>query len=251
MLFLVWGIWTAPQPSLAQGVSIRDGLISVDLREAPLVSVAGDIERQSGISFKGDDSLVEERISVAFNDLPLEQGIKRILATLNYSLLFDSRGEISEVVIMSEGSAPATAQPQIRRAPARRAPPAPAQQRPVIRRPGAATPFVGAPQATPAPARPQVTPPRRSPQRPVPRAPAPPQAPADPNVPEPFRAIESAPPPGGGEESEGPLHPAFRVMEREEPPTPRVIPPSQIPRPPTAEGEDKPQEEAGSPPEQN
>ena len=257
LLFFVCGIWIAPPLSWSQSVSIRDGLISVDLRDTPLVSVAGDIERLSGISFKGDDSLVEERVSVAFKDLPLEQGIKRILATLNYSFLFDSRGEISEVVIMSEGSAPAASEPQIRRAPVRRAPPAPARQRPVIRRPGATTPFVGSQQATPAPVRPRTIPPRGSPQRPVPRAPAAPQAPADPNVPGPFRAIESEPPAGGGEDPDGPLHPAFRVMEREAPPTTRVIPPGQIPRPPAAEGEDKPgeeaasKEEAGSPPQQN
>jgi len=121
----------------AQRVSIQDGRMSVDLREASLSGVARDIESQSGISFRGDESLLEGTVSVVFQDLALEQGIKRILAPFNYSLLFDSRGEVSEVVIMSEASAPPDPQPQIRRPPPRPGTATPAQQRPATRRPAA------------------------------------------------------------------------------------------------------------------
>lgn len=125
----------------AQRVSIQDGRMSVDLREASLAGVARDIESQSGISFRGDESLLEETVSVVFQDLPLEQGIKRILAPLNYSLLFDSRGEVSTVVIVSVASAPPDSQPQIRRPPPRPGTATPAQQRPATRRPGATPRF--------------------------------------------------------------------------------------------------------------
>jgi hypothetical protein len=218
-----------PQALWAQRVTIQDGRISVDLKEASLVSVARDIERQSGISFKGDESLVEESVSLAFKDLPLEQGIKRILATVNYSLLYDSRGEISEVMIMSEGSAPAGSQPQIRKAPVR--PGAPAQQRPVVRRPGTTTPFVPGQRRPPVPARSPTPTPRSIPQRPVQTPPSVPQAPEESNLPEPFRGFESAPPGEGG--SEGPLHPAFRSIEPPEAPAAEPVSPKAIPRPPT------------------
>jgi hypothetical protein len=228
--------------------------MSVDLKDASLISVARDIERQAGISFKGDESLLEESVSVAFTDLTLEQGIKRILATLNYSLLFDNRGEISEVMIMSEGSAPAGSQPQVRRAPVRPGTPSPAQQRPVVRRPGATSPLVSGERRTPVPARTRITPPRSRLQRPVQSTPSVPQALAEPNLPEPFRTIENAPP-AGGEESEGPLHPAFKVTESAEPPAATPVSPKAIPRPPgpekSAQSEEEQAAEAPSSPQKD
>lgn len=101
--FLLAGCLVIPSADLwAQGVSVRNGRMSADLNGASLVSVATDIERQSGISFRGDQSLAEERVSATFEDLPIEVGIRRILAELSYSVLFDSQGLVSQVVIMSE-----------------------------------------------------------------------------------------------------------------------------------------------------
>jgi hypothetical protein len=240
-LLLLGCLLIAPPPLWAQRVNVQRGLLSVDLREVSLISVAKDIERQSGISFKGDESLLEERISVAFEDLPMEQGIKRLFSTLNYSLLFDSRGEISEIIIMSEGSMPAPSQPQLRRAPVR-----PAQQRPVLRRPSATSPLVSGERRAPAPTRSRTTIPRSTPQRPVQAASSAPQAPADSNLPEPFRSIESPPSPGGAVESDGPLHPAFRVIESAEPPAVKVKSTREIPQPVSIEKSDTPKEEQSS-----
>jgi hypothetical protein len=245
-LLLLSGILTTPPALWAQRVSVQKGLLSVDLREAPLISVARDIERQSSISFKGDESILEERITVAFEDLPMEQGIKRILSTLNYSLLFDSQGEISEIIIMSEGSSPAGSQPQLRRAPVRSAPSVPPQRRPVVRRPGATSPLVSGERRSPVPTRSPVTAPPRSPQRPAQIAPSAPQVPAESNLPEPFRTIDDPPHPGGMVEPDGPLHPAFHAIERAESPGVTVKSPREIPKPADVEKGDTPGEEQAS-----
>ena len=139
----------------AENVTIRDGRMSADLKEASLVGIAKDIENQAGISFKGDESLLEETVSVSFKDLPLEDGIKRILANLNYSLMFDDLGKISTVIIMSEGSGPSASQPQVRSTPVRPASPTPSQRRPVVRRPRpSSSPLVTGQTRSPAAARP-------------------------------------------------------------------------------------------------
>ncbi|MBN2033377.1 MAG: hypothetical protein JW836_08890 [Deltaproteobacteria bacterium] len=233
-----------PSVSWAQGVKIQDAHISAELNEASLISVAGDIERQSGISFKGDESLLEEKVSVFFKDLPLEQGIKRILAGLNYSLLFDSRGNVSEVMIMSEESISTTSGPQLRGTQVRPVNASPARQRPVVRRPGATTsPFVSGESRTPFPTRSRTTTRRLSPQRPTRTAPSARRVPAaESNLPEPFRTIESPPPEGAAESLDGPLHPAFKVVERDEPAAERVKRPREIPKPATVQKEDKPAE---------
>ncbi|MFO7459249.1 MAG: hypothetical protein R6X07_01385 [Desulfatiglandales bacterium] len=245
-LFLGFLLFFAPQALWAQGVSVQEGLLTVDLREVSLISVARDIERQSGISFKGDETLLEERVSVAFENLPMEQGLKRLFSTLNYSLLFDSRGEISEIIIMSEGAAMPPSQPaQIRRPPARPgAPPQPARQRrPVLRRPGATSPLVSGERGSSAPSRPRTTIPRSAPQRPAQAVPPPPQAPAETSQPEPFRTIDSAASPGDTTESDSPLHPAFRVIERAEPPAVTVKTPEEIPKPASTEKGESPPED--------
>ena len=79
-------------------------------RDHRLLEVARDIEKQSGVWFRGDETLFQEKISVTFNDLPLEEGLKRILANLNYSLMFDAKNKVAGVMVMGEGT-PAGTQP--------------------------------------------------------------------------------------------------------------------------------------------
>jgi hypothetical protein len=218
----------APLFAGAESVTIQNGRMSVDLKEASLLGVAKDIEKQSGIAFKGDESLLEEKVSVSFKDLPLEQGIKRILANMNYSLMFDNRGEVSEVMLMSEGSGSGAPQPQVRPAPARTGSPSPGERRPVVRRPRPSSPLVTGGSRIPT-ARSRTSPVRTSTQRPAQATPASPQPAEESNLPEAFRTIENAPPPGGPMSSDGPLPPAFRVIENAEPPGGKVKSSQQTP----------------------
>jgi len=199
----------APLPVLGETVNIKDGRISVDIKDASLAGIARDIEKQSGILFKGDESLLEEKISVSFKDLPLEQGIKRILANVNYSLIFDSRGEVSEVKIMSEGSDTGVSQPQFRPGQTRPGTPSPAGRRPVVRRPTPSSPAAGSGSRAPAVRTPSGAG-RTVPQRPVRPGP---QTVEESNLPEALRTPES--PPSRGVSSDEALPPAFRAVERE------------------------------------
>jgi hypothetical protein len=211
-LLAAWG-W-------AENLTIRDGRMSADLKGAPLVGIAKDIENQAGISFKGDESLLDETVSVSFKDLPLEDGIRRILANLNYSLMFDDHGKISTVMIISEGSGSSAPQPQVRPAPVRSASPTPSQRRPVVRRPRPTfSPLVTGQTRTPPITRPRTIQPRTRSQIPGAQvAPAKPASSEESNLPDAFRTIENAPAPGGPVESDAPMPPAFRVIQNAEPP---------------------------------
>ncbi len=91
-------------------VSVKNGLLSVNLKDNSLLEVARDIEKQSGVWFRGDETLFQEKISVTFDDLPIEEGLKRILTNLNYSLMFDPKNKVAGVMVMGEGK-PAGTQP--------------------------------------------------------------------------------------------------------------------------------------------
>ena len=197
----------------SEAVSVKDGLLSVNLKDTSLLEVARDIEKQSGVWFRGDETLFQEKISLIFNDLTLEEGLKRILTNLNYSLMFDNKNKVAGVMVMGEGK-PAGAQPG---------------------RPGAQPPRVATPPGTstrPAPTartRPSVsTPPVATVRRPPRVVPQPAQsgtasqtpgsAPAQSALPDAFKAQENATAPGGPAASDGPLPPAFRIIENAPPP---------------------------------
>jgi len=203
----VFGLFICQIALCAEAVSVKDGLLSVNLKETSLLEVARDIEKQSGVWFRGDETLFQEKISVTFNDLSIEEGLKRILTNLNYSLMFDNKNKVAGVMVMGEGK-PAAAQ---------------------AGRPGAQPPRVATPPASasrPAPtvrSRPSTsTPPAATVRRP-PRAipqPAPGGAATQPpgSTAAPSATPENAPAPDGSVASDGPLPPAFRVIENAPPP---------------------------------
>ncbi len=196
----ILGFFLCQNGLCAEAVSVKDGLLSVNLKETSLLDVARDIEKQSGVWFRGDETLFQEKISVSFNDLPLEEGLKRILTNLNYSLMFDNKNKVAGVMVMGEGK-PAGAQPG----------------RPGVQPPRVATP----PGATPRPSPTVRSRPSTSTAPPAATVRRPPRAlpqPAQGGGPEALKAQESAPTPGGPVASDGPLPPAFRVIENAPPP---------------------------------
>jgi hypothetical protein len=204
LFFSALCVFSFTSVSAADLVSVKDGSLSVNLKDTSLLEVARDIEKQSGIWFRGDETLFQEKISVTFNDLSLEEGLKRILTNLNYSLMFDTKNKIAGVMVMGEGTPAGT-------------PPG---------KPGAIRPRVATPPATSArptsTVRSRTSPPAppaaisRRPPRVAPQSPS--SSAAQSPLPEAFKVQENAQIPGGPLSSDGPLPPAFRTIENAPPP---------------------------------
>jgi len=79
---------------------IQDGTISANLEGVPLGEILQQIKDQSSIWYRVNESLLEQKISVRFEDLPVEDGVKRILAPFNYSLMFDANGGLSGMILL-------------------------------------------------------------------------------------------------------------------------------------------------------
>jgi hypothetical protein len=194
-------------------VSVKDGALSVSLKDHSLLEVARDIEKQSGVWFRGDETLFQEKISVTFNDLPLEEGLKRILANLNYSLMFDAKNKVAGVMVMGEGT-PAGTQPGRPGAPPPRVvtpPRASARPAPTVRSQPSTSTSAAATVRRPPRALPQPAQGGTASQPPG-------SAAAQSALPDAFKAQQNAPAPGGLAASDGPLPPAFRVIENAPPP---------------------------------
>jgi hypothetical protein len=81
---------------------IQDGTISANLEGVPLGEILQQIKNQSTIWYRGNEPLLEQKISVRFKDLPVEDGVKRILAPFNYSLMFDANGGLEGVILLGK-----------------------------------------------------------------------------------------------------------------------------------------------------
>ena len=74
-------------------LTIHGEVSSARLRGIPLTVILEKLERERGIWFRGNTSLFDEAITVQFTDLPIEGGLNRILASMNYSLVSDRMEE--------------------------------------------------------------------------------------------------------------------------------------------------------------
>jgi hypothetical protein len=76
--------------------------ISATLTGVPLKEALQSIQQHTGLWYRGTKTLLTEPVSVQFIELPLEAGLKRLLASLNYSLVFTSNGRVAGVVLLGK-----------------------------------------------------------------------------------------------------------------------------------------------------
>ena len=82
-------------------LNFQGQVFSASIPGVPLRLVLEELGREKGIWFRGDSSLLGEEITVQFTSLSLEDGVKRILSSMNYSLVFSRDGELDGVMIIS------------------------------------------------------------------------------------------------------------------------------------------------------
>jgi type II secretory pathway component GspD/PulD (secretin) len=78
---------------------------SANLEEVSLESVFDKILKETGIWFRVPESDLEEKISVRFKNLPVQEGLRRILRTMNYSLLFDQDNKLIGAFVFGRSGA--------------------------------------------------------------------------------------------------------------------------------------------------
>ena len=88
----------------AENISLnfRKSSCSAFLEEVPLRTVIEKVRKETGIWIRAPNFLMNERISVQFENLPIQQGLKRILRGMNYSFLFDQDSNLLGAFIFSK-----------------------------------------------------------------------------------------------------------------------------------------------------
>jgi hypothetical protein len=103
-IFFIFAGFPALSEAGKADIKFKDEMISADIQNAPLKEVTEKIGKEKGIWFKGEESLFEEKVSVRFTDIPLEEGLKRILGKLNHSMVFDKKSNVRGILIVGKSA---------------------------------------------------------------------------------------------------------------------------------------------------
>jgi len=68
-------------------VDVKQGLMSANIDSKPLEQVLEILKRQTSISFTIDESARTSLVSASFQQLPIAEGIKKLLDGTTYTLL--------------------------------------------------------------------------------------------------------------------------------------------------------------------
>jgi len=83
-------------------IKFEGSTLSARIEEVPLGQVIEMLAREKGIWLSWEKSLYDEKISIQFKDIPLEQGLGRILSNINYAFIYDQDKRLVGLIILGK-----------------------------------------------------------------------------------------------------------------------------------------------------
>lgn len=109
LLLSLGSAWAQEAPPFF--LAVKDNTLSAKIENTPLGEVLKELARLAQLEVYVGGSVAEEKISAQFDNLPIEDGIKRLLGDKNYSLTYARTAgstRVAEIRVVSDGSAPVT-----------------------------------------------------------------------------------------------------------------------------------------------
>jgi type II secretory pathway component GspD/PulD (secretin) len=82
------------QPAMAQGKPM-DPVINLTVKDEPLADVLETIAQETGYQFNLSPQWEDHPVSATINNLPLEQGLKRLLRSLNHTIIWEANKTVT------------------------------------------------------------------------------------------------------------------------------------------------------------
>lgn len=95
-------IHSGEKKSQKESMIIKDDRLTVEYYQVPLGEILNQLKNRNNIWFKGAESLLDEKITIQFTDLSLEDGIKRILGFINYALVYHADGKLAGIKLFNK-----------------------------------------------------------------------------------------------------------------------------------------------------
>lgn len=111
VLMMVISALTATHANATGPSQLFEPRLSMETHNEPLGEVLAQITQKTAYRFSLEDTWKDRPVTVAFRDLPLSQGLKRILSNLNHAVVYESQYDIriiifGEAVFQPAGSSP-------------------------------------------------------------------------------------------------------------------------------------------------
>ena len=106
VIAFVFSFLTASSYGLIKVISYTDveDRLTIDVEEERLSELLAELGKKSSVQFLLRGEIGEQQISLQFERLPLLEGIKKILQSFNYLIVYDPSGRLEKVVISGAGS---------------------------------------------------------------------------------------------------------------------------------------------------
>ena len=104
--FLVIALSPFPASGRTIDLTIEGDALSANLKGTPLKEILEELEKETGIFWRVYEGVLDERVTVQFEALSLKNGLKRILSSTNYCLVFDSKERLNSVIIVGRKGLP-------------------------------------------------------------------------------------------------------------------------------------------------
>ena len=108
ILTLIWMVSCCLESASAgtenNSLIFQESTCTALLEQEPLKNIIEKVRRETGIWIRVPESVKDERVSVQFKNLSLKEGLRRILRTMNYSLLFDQDGNLIGALVVAKAN---------------------------------------------------------------------------------------------------------------------------------------------------
>lgn len=116
LLFCTFTCWLALPACHAQTgqgtiqLEVHGSSLSASIRDATLRDVLEELKAKAGIDYTAHPGLLENRISVEFSNLPMEEALGRILADMSYSLALGPDKKVLGISVAGKRTEPPEAE---------------------------------------------------------------------------------------------------------------------------------------------
>ena len=85
-------------------ISYAQEHLTAHVVEVSLEEVLSAVAKEAKLEFVLNESIAAKKVSVWFDKLSLEQGLKKIVRPFSYSMIFGLSGQLQKVIILESGS---------------------------------------------------------------------------------------------------------------------------------------------------
>jgi hypothetical protein len=93
----------AEQSSTGAGIVFRGDKVDIQVKDVPLENILSEFKKARGISYQGDKSLLDSKLTGEVTGVSVEEALKRILFNFDHAMIYDKNKNLIGIRITGKG----------------------------------------------------------------------------------------------------------------------------------------------------